>query len=187
MSKKKSKQLTTKDILREVSKYEKLKKIIFEDGRYTEIYEKFDPDKVDELINEFVSFLSEFEKYGEKIDLNNVNKYLFIHILKYFSKLIAEVPDDFKSRVIFYNDLLKSRYVRDLQKEFDIQELIYVSDTLNNRIQDTIKMIEVSDKVRKEFVEFVKTSKKIKNRDVLSNFFLNENKENEEMKDDKEV
>jgi len=167
-----SKKLTTQDIQKEISQYEKLKKVVFDDGMYTEIYEKFSPEKIDELIDDFADFIVKFEDRNGKINSSNFQKFLYLHIVKHFSTLCPEIPSSDEEKFSLINNLAKSRYVRELQDKYDPKEISYVYDTLSQRIQIAVDLIEASKKVRDEIKKTILNDKRIKNREVLSEVFL---------------
>ncbi|MFB5759105.1 hypothetical protein [Paenibacillus medicaginis] len=154
--------------------YDTLTKITFNDGAYTEIYKKFKPEKVDVMLNDFASFIQDYEKHGGSVNNDKeFVKYLYLFIVQHFSTLVQGLPSEFASRLNLLDKLTNNRYVLGLEEHFDKDELQYVYTTIFKKIEALQKMSEVDKELKNQMREKIE-SMELENEDIIKKIMLGE-------------
>jgi hypothetical protein len=133
------------------SQYNKLKKVTLSTG-FTEISTSFRPSTVDSLLLDLSEFLAEYEKNGGKItDNDTVLKFLYLHILKYFSNLCPIFPETFEDKLDFMNKLSDHPCVIELQDHFDPKEIAKVYNVMFKKLEGYQKLMEQDSELKSKF------------------------------------
>jgi len=170
MTKAKNKKLalTLEQATAQDEQYDKLKKVVFDDGAYTEVYEKFRPSHIEKMIVQLAKFLEEYEKHQGKIeDDSTIAKFLYLHVVAHFSTIVSEMPSDFSTELDLFNKLADNEYVRKLEVHFDTKEIHKVYDMIFKRLDDYQNLIEQNKELSKLMSEKV-DKLNIQNKELLN-------------------
>jgi hypothetical protein len=133
MAKRKMK-LTLDHIVKEDEKYEQLVKVAFDNGTYTEIYKKFRPTRVEQMLEDFASFIDEYEKTGKVMKDTEAVQFISLHIVQYFSTLIDALPADIHEKISLYHKMLDSNLVEIILASFDENEVMKIYETIYKKL-----------------------------------------------------
>ncbi|EGL20054.1 MULTISPECIES: hypothetical protein [unclassified Paenibacillus] len=156
-------QATTQD-----EQYDKLKKVVFDDGAYTEVYVSFRPSKIETMTEQLAIFLQEYEKHQGKIeDDNTFHKFLYLHVVVHFSTIVSELPSDFSTKLDLFTKLADNEYVRQLESRFDNKEIQKIYEMIFKRLDDYQNLIEQNKKLSNQMSEKV-NQLNIQNKELLN-------------------
>src|SRR5690606_8223990 len=85
--------LTPDLIKKQNAQYDRKREVDIKDGKWTRIYIKFKPEKIEELLVDFWNFVADREKHTENpLTELLILKYIYLFICVYFSDLVKEMP-----------------------------------------------------------------------------------------------
>lgn len=130
-------------------------------------YEVFPEDKIEELLVEAHNTLEYIEKHNlEPFESDeDFYKYLGFLIIKFFTELKNEIPDDFPSQIPIMDQMISTGVYRKLLNDmFDVNEITKVYD----RVAETSeKIIQLNEMIEKEMAKL----DTLKNKDILNQLF----------------
>lgn len=90
-------------------------------------YERFDNNKIEELLNELYEDISYADSEGLKFfqDDSNMMKYLSILIVKFFTHLNKTIPKEFEKKIAYMNEMLTIGLVEELFDKCFIDSEVY--------------------------------------------------------------
>lgn len=169
VTKTRNKKLTLNKIKKEYKKINTMS--IFEHDPINKVnikyYEVFPEDKIEELLVHSYETLEYIEK--EKLEPFKTDgdfyKYIGFLIIKFFTELNNEIPNDFPSQIAILNQMISTGVYRKLMNDmFDVNEITKVYD----RIAETSeKVIQLNQMVEKEMAKL----DKLQNKDIISKPF----------------
>lgn len=163
--------LTLLDLVSDDYLYDELVKVEFADEKYTLIYKKFRPSMVDELLEDFSHFIGEYSTSIGEISEGKVWDYLNLHILLKFSKLTPKQKYDFEEKVDLFKKILDSKLAEKIFESFDTDQVTFVYERFNKKIEDSLNMLQKNKEARDKVVEYVENSD-MKYKDIVLNSFL---------------
>ncbi|MGZ7444943.1 hypothetical protein [Paenibacillus sp. TH7-28] len=162
------KKVTLDSLIQEAAQLEKLKRVSFEDGRYTEIYVHFSPTRIDQMLSDFAEFTSEYsQKFGELKD-NRILDYLHIHILLYFSKLTTQLDFNFEDKVNVLNNILNSDLAEKIFDSFDKAEIQKVYDRMWKKLDAYQELVKTNKDMQQQLYNYINDSN-LENKDMIMN------------------
>ncbi|MCY9594031.1 hypothetical protein PC41400_08075 [Paenibacillus chitinolyticus] len=172
-AKNKKLELTLEQVTVQDEQYDNLKKVVFDDGAYTEVYEKFRPSRIETMIEQLANFLEEYEKHQGKIeDDSTIAKFLYLHVVVHFSTIVSEMPSEFSTKLDLFTKLADNVYVRKLEIHFDKSEVEKVYEMIFKRLDDYQNLIEQNTELSK------KMSERVDKLNIQNKELLNWNQEN---------
>lgn len=172
MARAKSKNMTVDFLVKDAEQYDKLKKVTFENGMYTEIYEKFSNDRIDSCMDDCGKFISEYSK-TRKINEEKIMNYTNLHILKWFSTALDYKTNSFEETVLLFDELKKSNYLELIFNSFDKQEVAKVFDRMFKKLQTLQEVYKANSDVRDQIKQQIMKSN-VENKEELMKIFFNE-------------
>lgn len=168
-SKPRSKKLTLKKIQSEHKKLNTMSTFVYDEDTNTRIkyYEQFSESKIDELLKELHSSLVYVEENNLEFFKDEAEFILFTHflIIKHFTDLGDEIPDDFPTQFTIMHQLYdKGIYHKLMNDMFDGNEIMKVLD----RIDEMVNMVLKIDEAARE--ELAKLGQ-LQNKDIFDQSF----------------
>lgn len=178
---KKQEKLMLGHMISEDEKYNKLKKVTFSNGLFTEVYRSFRPSKIDAMLLDFTQFKDEYDKTQGEMSEVDILSYLSLFVVLHFSTIVGDLPETFEERLDVFGKILDSEYGERIAESFDQKELMKVNSIIFKKLLAFEKLKENENMMKNKFrEEFDKAD--LKNRDVLEAvFFKDENVGNVEV------
>lgn len=172
MAKKKVK-LSLDQIIKDDVQYDKLTTVTFENGSYTEVYAKFRPTKIDEMLLSLSEFMTEYEKTGLVIKEKDIVDYTNLHMILFFSTLVGVIPTNISQKLEVFKKMLNNKLVEKTFESFDPAEVTNVFNVMNIRLESVQKEMETNVELRKQFRDKIE-SMNLENKDIINGFLFGE-------------
>lgn len=164
----KQKKLTLAQIKKENKKYDEMVKVTFEDNTYLHINRYFSPIKIDAMLQSFAETLQSAEKAGVFFQENKIVDFLMLHVFKHFSSLDTDIPDDLETKLIVFNELMKSNYAEKLVESYDPEQLGLVFNRIIKKLDAVGKMQELQQELRDKMITEID---KLENKEVIKEIY----------------
>jgi hypothetical protein len=165
--------LTLNDLVSDDHLYDELVKVEFPDGRYTFVHNKFRPSTVDDMLEQYGLFISEYVTGGREITEVKLLDYLNLHILLWFSKVSPDKDKklSIESKIDLFEQILNSRIAETIVEAFDKDEIAFVYDRNRKKLDVHMEIIQKDKETRDKVIEYVKNSN-MANKDIILSTIL---------------
>lgn len=177
---KKENLLTLESLVKDTDKYNKLIKVEFEDGRYTQIYAHFSPTRIDTMLEDYSLFVNEYIKTVGEIKESRLADYLNMHILLHFSKITDQGPLNFEEKIIILDKILDSELAEQIFNAFSKEELKKVYDRVWKKFNVYKELIDSNVELKEEF-EKQMADLNLKNPEIIKTLLKDKSGSNEKI------
>lgn len=157
------KKMSVDFLIQDGESYDKLKKVTFDNGIYTEVYEKFSNVRIDEMLEDFSNFISEYGKTRQLTDKKMID-YINLFILKWFSTCLDFKDNTFEESIVLFEKILKSSYSESIFMNFDKNEVSKVYTRLYQKFEIVKEVMAQSKDVKEQIKEYIMNND-IKNKE----------------------
>lgn len=166
--------LTSEQLKKDNAKYDKLTTVTFSDSKYTSIYKHFSNPRIQDMLEDYGTFVADHEKHGQLTEKMVMN-YLYIFIVLHFSTLVEyDRTIAFENKITLLNEMMKHDYVSELEEHFDKNEIAKVYDTMFKKLDQLQQAMKNSKEMRDKLLEKVEG---LENADLIKKVLLKESQD----------
>lgn len=177
--KKKEDRFTILDIQEDYKKYDLKKKVNFDNNKHTEIYLHFKPTTIDALLDDLTSFIIEYEKTGRKLKDKEIENYIALHAILYFSTIIETMPTDIFEKIDLFEQMLNNKYCKKIAESFDPEEMSKITETMMDKANGFVKLLEKDKELKDKFKEQF-DAMELENKDLVRTALFGDESNGEE-------
>ncbi|WP_019638995.1 hypothetical protein [Paenibacillus fonticola] len=170
----KNTKLTLDNLVQDADKYEKLHRVSFEDGRYTEVYTCFRPTRIDEMLVNFSEFITEYNRRFSELKENKLMDYLSLHILLFFSTLTERTDYSFDEKVDIFTKMLDSELAETIFEHFDKTEIQKIYSRIWKKFSMYEEMVQDNIELQSGLLDYIDNAN-LENTDVIKNVLIQNN------------
>ncbi|GAA0135608.1 hypothetical protein YSY43_24480 [Paenibacillus sp. YSY-4.3] len=166
--------LTLDNLVQDVDKYDKLQRVSFEDGRYTEVHTCFRPTRIDEMLVSFSEFITEYNRRFSELKENKLMDYLSLHILLFFSTLTERTDYSFEEKVDIFNKMLDSELAETIFEHFEKAEIEKIYSRIWKKFSMYEELVQNNKELQSELLDYIENAN-LENTDVIKNVLIPNN------------
>jgi hypothetical protein len=165
--------LSFDDIKNDDKQFDELIRVEFSNGKYTEIKAKFRPTDINKMLEDFSSFLSDYQKLDRVITNRDILDYLNLHIVLHFSNIVGTVPTDIYEKVDLFQQILNSECGEAIMESFDKNEVVKVHTHMQKTMEQFMQMTETNKELKQQLKEKV-SEMNLENKDIIMSTMFGE-------------
>ncbi|AZK47123.1 hypothetical protein [Paenibacillus lentus] len=166
--------LTLENLVQDGDKYDKLHRVCFEDGRYTEVHACFRPTRIDDMLVSFSEFITEYNHRFSEMKENKLMDYLSLHILLFFSTLTERTDYSFEEKVDIFHKMLDSELAETIFEHFDKTEIQKIYSRIWKKFSMYEELVQNNKELQSELLDYIDHAN-LKNTDVIKNVLIQNN------------
>ncbi|GIP58136.1 hypothetical protein [Paenibacillus woosongensis] len=166
--------LTLDSLVQDGDKYDKLHRVSFEDGRYTEVHACFRPTRIDDMLVSFSEFITEYNRRYAEMKENKLMDYLSLHILLFFSTLTERTDYSFEEKVDIFHKMLDSELAETIFEHFDKTEIQKIYSRIWKKFSMYEELVQNNQELQSELLDYINNAN-LENTDVIKNVLIQNN------------
>lgn len=166
--------LTLDSLVQDGDKYDKLHRVSFEDGRYTEVHACFRPTRIDDMLVSFSEFITEYNRRYAEMKENKLMDYLSLHILLFFSTLTERTDYSFEEKVDIFHKMLDSELAETIFEHFDKTEIQKIYSRIWKKFSMYEELVQNNEELQSELLDYINNAN-LENTDVIKNVLIQNN------------
>ncbi|WP_339157303.1 hypothetical protein MKX50_15235 [Paenibacillus sp. FSL W8-0186] len=166
--------LTLDNLVQDADKYDKLHRVSFEDGRYTEVHACFRPTRIDDMLVHFSEFITEYNRRFSELKENRLMDYLSLHILLFFSTLTERTDYSFEEKIDIFHKMLDSELAETIFEHFDKTEIQKIYSRIWKKFSMYEELVQDNKELQSELLDYIENAN-LKNTDVIKNVLIKNN------------
>jgi hypothetical protein len=170
MASTKMKKLNTNLLVKDAKGFDTLRTVELGEV-YTEIYENFSNERIDDCLDDFGKFISEYGQ-RKKASEKKIQDYMGLFIIKWFSTALDIQKNSFEENIVLFDQLLKSDYIEQIIDSFDKNDLAKVMERMQKKLELVVEVAKKNKEVRQQIRERIEGSE-LENKDEIMNVFFN--------------